>query len=76
MQSMEKTQGQNWAPMKKDSKRNDILFCRSGKKNQWKSKLTDVSVNKIWNKWGSLMNKLGYSKDGVSEGFNQDNLFQ
>lgn len=58
MQSLEKTQSQQWTATK--GTRQDIAFVREAKAGGWRNKLSAAAVRTIENAWGSTMKELGY----------------
>ena len=58
MQSLEKTQSQQWTATK--GTRQDIAFVREAKAGGWRNKLSAAAVRAIENAWGSTMKELGY----------------
>ena len=59
MQSLEKTQSQQWSATK--GTRQDIAFVRDAKAGGWKKKLPPASVQMIEQAWGRTMRELGYA---------------
>ena len=58
MQSLEKSQSQDWIATK--GTRKDIPFVREAKAGGWKKKLPAASVRLIEQAWGRTMKELGY----------------
>jgi Sulfotransferase domain len=70
MQSLEKTQSQDWVATK--GTRQDIPFVREAKAGGWKKKLSATAVRTIEQAWGRTMKELGYGL--VSEPATQQEL--
>jgi len=58
MQSLEKTQSQQWVATK--DTRQDIPFVREAKSGGWRKKLSTTAVRTIEQAWGATMKELGY----------------
>jgi len=58
MQSLEKTQSQQWVATK--DTRQDIPFVREAKSGGWRKKLSATAVRTIEQAWGATMKELGY----------------
>lgn len=58
MQSLEKTQSQQWVATK--DTRQDIPFVREAKSGGWRRKLSATAVRTIEEAWGATMKELGY----------------
>ncbi len=58
MRKMEKDQGGEWVATK--TSRKDIPFVGKAKKGNWRSLLSESSIEQIESAWGPLMNTLGY----------------
>ena len=58
MQSLEKTQSQDWVATK--GTRQDIAFVREAKAGGWRKKLSTTAVRTIEQAWGRTMKELGY----------------
>jgi hypothetical protein len=58
MQSLEKTQSEQWIATK--GTRQDIPFVREAKAGGWKTKLPPAAVRTIEQAWGRTMKEFGY----------------
>lgn len=58
MQSLEKTQSQQWVATK--DTRQDIPFVREAKSGGWRKKLSTTAIRTIEEAWGATMKELGY----------------
>jgi len=66
MRDLERAQGAEWVSTK--GKREDIPFIGAASAGNWQNKLLPESVAEIENKWGPIMETLGYVLAGTSSG--------
>jgi hypothetical protein len=74
MREMERAQSADWVTTK--GRRQDIPFVGTASAGSWKTLLQRESVAEIESKWGSIMEKLGYTPaEQPLSGFSQQSFF-